>query len=180
LAYVLQKNFGIVEGLMTTVHAATATQLVVDGSSKGGKDWRAGRAASSNIIPSSTGAAKAVGLVLPELKGKLTGMSFRVPTINVSVVDLTVKLNKGASYKDVCAVVKQASEGELKGILGYTDEEVVSSDFNHDARSSIFDAKAGIGLNDNFHKFVTWYDNEWGYSNRVVDFAVHIHKVSGL
>lgn len=165
---------------MTTVHAATATQLVVDGLSKGGKDWRAGRAASTNIIPSSTGAAKAVGLVLPELKGKLTGMSFRVPTTNVSVVDLTVKLNKGVSYKDLCATIKQASENELKGILGYTDEEVVSSDFNHDPRSSIFDAKAGIGLNDNFHKLVSWYDNEWGYSNRVVDFAAHIHKVSGL
>lgn len=180
LAYVLHKNFGIAEGLMTTVHASTATQLVVDGSSKGGKDWRAGRAASANIIPSSTGAAKAVGLVLPELKGKLTGMSFRVPTINVSVVDLTVKLNKGVSYKDLCQTVKQAAEGELKGILGYSDEDVVSGDFNHDARSSIFDAKAGIGLNDNFHKVVTWYDNEWGYSNRILDFAAHIHKVSGL
>lgn len=165
---------------MTTVHAATATQLVVDGSSKGGKDWRAGRAASANIIPSSTGAAKAVGLVLPELKGKLTGMSFRVPTTNVSVVDLTVKLNKGVSYKDLCSAVKQASEGELKGILGYTEDEVASTDFNHDPRSSIFDAKAGIGLNDNFHKVVSWYDNEWGYSNRVLDFAAHIHKVSGL
>jgi len=139
VAYVLHKNFGITEGLMTTVHAATATQLVVDGPSKGGKDWRAGRAASANIIPSSTGAAKAVGLVLPELKGKLTGMSFRVPTINVSVVDLTVKLSKGVSYKDLCKTLKAASEGELKGVLGYTDEEVVSSDFNHDPRSSIVD-----------------------------------------
>jgi len=139
VASVLHKNFGITEGLMTTVHAATATQLVVDGPSKGGKDWRAGRAASANIIPSSTGAAKAVGLVLPELKGKLTGMSFRVPTINVSVVDLTVKLSKGVSYKDLCKTLKAASENELKGILGYTDEEVVSSDFNHDPRSSIVD-----------------------------------------
>lgn len=176
VAKVIHENFGILEGLMTTVHAATATQLVVDGPSKGGKDWRAGRAASANIIPSSTGAAKAVGLVLPALKGKLTGMAFRVPTINVSVVDLTVRLQKGVSYKDLCKVVKAAAEGELKGILGYTEEEVVSSDFNHDSHSSTFDAHAGIGLNDNFHKVVTWYDNEWGYSNRLVDLAVHINK----
>jgi len=180
LAYVLHKNFGIVEGLMTTVHAATATQLVVDGPSKGGKDWRAGRAASANIIPSTTGAAKAVGLVLPELKGKLTGIAFRVPTINVSGVDLTVRLNKGVSYKDACKVLKEASENELKGVLGYTEDEVVSSDFNHDARSSIFDAHAGVGLNDNFHKFVSWYDNEWGYSNRMLDLALHMQKVSKL
>jgi glyceraldehyde 3-phosphate dehydrogenase len=165
---------------MTTVHAATATQLVVDGPSKGGKDWRAGRAASTNIIPSSTGAAKAVGLVLPELKGKLTGMSFRVPTTNVSVVDLTVKLTKGASYKEVTKTLKAASEGELKGILGYTEDEVVSTDFNHDPHSSIVDGKAGIGLNDNFHKIISWYDNEWGYSNRVLDLALHIQKTSNL
>jgi len=180
VAKVVHENFGILEGLMTTVHAATATQLVVDGPSKGGKDWRAGRAASTNIIPSSTGAAKAVGLVLPELKGKLTGMAFRVPTTNVSVVDLTVRLNKGVSYKDLCAVIKKAAENELQGILGYTEEEVVSSDFNHDAHSSTFDAAAGIGLNNNFHKLISWYDNEWGYSNRLVDLAAHIAKVSKL
>jgi len=180
VAAVLQKNFGIVEGLMTTVHAATATQLVVDGPSKGGKDWRAGRAASANIIPSTTGAAKAVGLVLPELKGKLTGIAFRVPTINVSAVDLTVRLNKGASHKDVMKALRDASNGELKGILGYTEDEVVSTDFNHDARSSIVDGTAGLGLTDNFHKIVSWYDNEWGYSNRVLDLAQHIKKTSGL
>jgi len=154
--------------------------LVVDGPAVGGKDWRAGRAASVNIIPSSTGAAKAVGLVLPALKGVITGMAFRVPTINVSVVDLTIKTNKSVSYKDLCKVVKNASENELKGILGYTDEQVVSQDFLHDDRSSIFDAGAGIGLNGNFHKVVSWYDNEWGYSNRVLDLAVHIAKVSKL
>ncbi|KRX09512.1 hypothetical protein PPERSA_12255 [Pseudocohnilembus persalinus] len=180
ISKVLHENFGIVEGLMTTVHAATANQLTVDGPAKGGKDWRAGRAASVNIIPSTTGAAKAVGLVLPELKGKLTGMSFRVPTINVSVVDLTVRLNKGASYKTVCQAMEEASKGSLKGILGYTDESVVSQDFLHDQRSSIFDAGAGIGLNDNFVKVVSWYDNEWGYSNRLLDLAEHVSKTSGL
>jgi glyceraldehyde 3-phosphate dehydrogenase len=180
IAKVLHERWGIVEGLMTTVHAATATQLVVDGPSKGGKDWRAGRAASVNIIPSSTGAAKAVGKVIPDLNGKLTGMSFRVPTVNVSVIDLTVRLNKGASYEEICKAIKDASEGPLKGILGYTDEEVVSQDFVHDAHSSIFDAKAGISLNPNFVKLVSWYDNEWGYSNRVIDLARHISKVSKI
>ncbi|KAM3133913.1 hypothetical protein pb186bvf_014028 [Paramecium bursaria] len=180
LAKVLHENFGIAEGLMTTVHAATATQLVVDGPSKGGKDWRAGRAASANIIPSSTGAAKAVGLVLPALKGKLTGMSFRVPTINVSVVDLTIKTEKEATYDEICAVIKKASEGELKGILGYTEDHVVSQDFLHDDRSSIVDKHAGIGLNKNFHKIVSWYDNEWGYSNRLLDLAQHVATVSKL
>jgi glyceraldehyde 3-phosphate dehydrogenase len=180
LAYVIHKNYGIVEGLMTTVHASTATQLVVDGPSKGGKDWRAGRAASANIIPSSTGAAKAVGIVLPELKGKLTGMAFRVPPPNVSVVDLTVRLNKGATYDEICKTIKAASEGELKGILGYTADEVVSQDFVGDAHSSIFDSKAGISLNANFAKLITWYDNEWGYSNRLIDLARHIAKVSNL
>uniref|UniRef100_A0A7S3MJ28 Glyceraldehyde 3-phosphate dehydrogenase catalytic domain-containing protein n=1 Tax=Anophryoides haemophila TaxID=46462 RepID=A0A7S3MJ28_9CILI len=165
---------------MTTVHASTANQLVVDGPAKGGKDWRAGRAASTNIIPSTTGAAKAVGLVLPEIKGLLTGMAFRVPTINVSVVDLTVKLRTGASYADVCQAMKEASESNLKDILGYTDEAVVSQDFLHDARSSIFDSAAGIGLNDNFHKIISWYDNEWGYSNRILDLAEHVAKVSKL
>jgi len=180
LAKVIHEKFGITEGLMTTVHAITATQLSVDGPSKGGKDWRAGRAASVNIIPSSTGAAKAVGKVIPELNGKLTGMSFRVPTVNVSVVDLTVKLNKGATYDEICKAIKEASEGSLKGILGYTDEEVVSQDFVHDARSSIFDAKAGISLTPNFVKLVSWYDNEWGYSNRVIDLARHVAKVSKI
>jgi len=176
LAKVIHDKYGIVEGLMTTVHALTATQLSVDGPSKGGKDWRAGRAASGNIIPSSTGAAKAVGKVIKDLKGKLTGMSFRVPTLDVSVVDLTVRLNKGASYDEICKTIKDASEGELKGILGYVDEEVVSTDFIHDARSSIFDAKAGISLNPNFVKLVSWYDNEWGYSNRLIDLALHVSK----
>lgn len=176
LAKVIHDKYGIVEGLMTTVHALTATQLTVDGSSKGGKDWRAGRAASANIIPSSTGAAKAVGKVIPDLKGKLTGMSFRVPTLDVSVVDLTVRLNKGASYEEICNSIKEASEGHLKGILGYTEDEVVSQDFVTDSRSSIFDAKAGISLNSNFVKLVSWYDNEWGYSNRVIDLALHISK----
>lgn len=165
---------------MTTVHAATANQLCVDGPAKGGKDWRAGRAASANIIPSTTGAAKAVGLVLPELKGKLTGMAFRVPTINVSVVDLTVKLNKGVSYETLCQAMEEASKTNLQGVLGYTEDKVVSQDFLHDERSSIFDAKAGIGLTDNFHKVISWYDNEWGYSNRMLDLALHVNKVSGL
>jgi glyceraldehyde 3-phosphate dehydrogenase len=175
LAKVVNDNFGIVEGLMTTVHSYTATQKTVDGPSK--KDWRGGRGAAQNIIPSSTGAAKAVTKVIPALKGKLTGMSFRVPTANVSVVDLTVRLEKGAKYEAICAAVKAASEGDLKGILGYTDEEVVSTDFNGDPRTSIFDAKAGISLNDNFVKLVSWYDNEWGYSNKLVDLIEHIHAV---
>jgi glyceraldehyde 3-phosphate dehydrogenase len=167
IAKVLNDNFGIAEGLMTTVHAMTATQPTVDGPSK--KDWRGGRGASQNIIPSSTGAAKAVALVLPELKGKLTGMALRVPTPDVSVVDLTFKTVKATSYKEICAAMKAASEGDLKDILGYTDEEVVSTDFKGDSRSSIFDAGAGIELNPNFFKVVSWYDNEWGYSCRVVD-----------
>ena len=172
VAKVLNDNFGITEGLMTTVHAVTATQKTVDGPSV--KDWRGGRGAYQNIIPSSTGAAKAVGLVIPELKGKLTGMSFRIPTANVSVVDLTCRLNKGASYEDIKAAMKKASEGELKGILGYTEDEVVSNDFLGDSRTSIFDAKAGISLTDNFVKVVSWYDNEWGYSNKLVDLICHM------
>lgn len=180
VAKIINDNWKITEGLMTTVHASTATQLVVDGPSKGGKDWRAGRAASANVIPSTTGAAKAVGLVLPELKGKLTGMAFRVPTINVSVVDLTIKTDKKATYAEICAKIKEASQGSMKGILGYTDEEVVSQDFIHDSHSSIFDSKAGISLNENFHKVIAWYDNEWGYSNRVLDLAAHVAKVSGI
>jgi len=179
LAYVLNKEFGISEGLMTTVHAMTANQLTVDGPAKGGKDWRAGRTASQNIIPASTGAAKAVGLVLPELNGKLTGMAFRVPTPDVSVVDLTAKLSKPTTYKEVAAALKKYSEGELKGILGYTEDSVVSSDFLHDPRSSIIDAKAGLSMGDDFVKVISWYDNEWGYSNRVVDLIQHISKVDG-
>ena len=175
LAKVINDNFGIVEGLMTTVHSMTATQKTVDGPSK--KDWRGGRAASANIIPSSTGAAKAVGKVIPELNGKLTGMSFRIPTINVSVVDLTCRLEKATSYEQIKAAVKKASENELKGILAYTEDDVVSSDFIHDPHTSIFDAKAGIALNDNFVKLVAWYDNEWGYSNKVVDLICHMAKV---
>lgn len=175
LAKVIHDNFGIVEGLMTTVHSTTATQKTVDGPSK--KDWRGGRAAAYNIIPSSTGAAKAVGKVIPELNGKLTGMAFRVPTIDVSVVDLTCRLEKPATYDQIKAAVKKASENEMKGILGYTEDDVVSSDFIHDPRTSIFDAKAGIALNDNFVKLVAWYDNEWGYSNKVVDLICHMAKV---
>jgi glyceraldehyde 3-phosphate dehydrogenase len=175
IAKVLNDNFGIIEGLMTTVHATTATQKTVDGPSA--KDWRGGRGAGQNIIPSSTGAAKAVGKVIPELNGKLTGMAFRVPTPDVSVVDLTVRLEKPASYATICAVMKAASEGELKGILGYTEDEVVSTDFQTDARTSIFDAGAGIGLNDHFVKVVSWYDNEWGYSNKVVDLVAHMYSV---
>jgi glyceraldehyde 3-phosphate dehydrogenase len=175
LAKVIQDNFGIEEGLMTTVHATTATQKTVDGPS--GKDWRGGRGAGQNIIPSSTGAAKAVGKVLPELNGKLTGMSFRVPTPNVSVVDLTVRLERPASYEDIKAAIKAASEGPMNGILGYTEDDVVSTDFIGDARSSIFDAKAGIALSDKFVKLVSWYDNEWGYSNRVVDLILHMAGV---
>ena len=174
LAKIIHDNFGIKEGLMTTVHATTATQKTVDGPSK--KDWRGGRAASGNIIPSSTGAAKAVGKVIPELNGKLTGMSFRVPTLDVSVVDLTVTLNTPTTYDEIKAAVKKASEGPLKGILGYTEEDVVSSDFVGEVRTSVFDAKAGIMLNPTFVKLVAWYDNEWGYSNKVVDLMRHISK----
>ena len=163
---------------MTTVHAMTATQPTVDGPSK--KDWRGGRGAPQNIIPASTGAAKAVALVMPDLKGKLTGMAFRVPTADVSVVDLTFKTSKATSLKEINAAMKEASEGELKGILGYTDEEVVSTDFIHDPRSSIYDAGAGIELNPNFFKVVSWYDNEWGYSNRIVDLVVNMAKKEGL
>jgi glyceraldehyde 3-phosphate dehydrogenase len=174
IAKVLNDSFGIEEGLMSTVHAVTATQKTVDGPSA--KDWRGGRGAYQNIIPSSTGAAKAVTLVIPELKGKLTGMAFRVPVADVSVVDLTVKLKKGASYETIKAAMKAASEGELKGILGYTEDEVVSEDFKGDARTSIFDAKAGIALNDNFVKVVSWYDNEWGYSNKLIDLVEELGK----
>ncbi|GKV43479.1 hypothetical protein SLEP1_g50767 [Rubroshorea leprosula] len=175
LAKVIHDKFGIVEGLMTTVHSITATQKTVDGPSM--KDWRGGRAASFNIIPSSTGAAKAVGKVLPALNGKLTGMAFRVPTVDVSVVDLTVRLQKEATYEDIKCAIKEESEGKLKGILGYTEEDVVSTDFVGDSRSSIFYAKAGIALNKNFVKLVSWYDNEWGYSSRVVDLIVHMASV---
>merc|ERR1712130_358580 len=167
LAKVLHDNYGILEGLMTTVHAVTATQKTVDGPS--GKDWRGGRGAAQNIIPSSTGAAKAVGKVIPDLNGKLTGMAFRVPTPDVSVVDLTVRLKTGATYEEICAKIKEASEGSLKGVLGYTEDMVVSTDFLGDDRSSIFDAKAGIQLSNTFVKLVSWYDNEFGYSNRVID-----------
>ena len=175
IAKVLNDNFGIKDGLMTTVHSVTATQKTVDGPSL--KDWRGGRAATGNIIPSSTGAAKAVGKVIPSLNGKLTGMSMRVPTLDVSVVDLTVNLEKPASYDEICDAMKKASEGELKGILGYTDEAVVSSDFLGDARTSIFDAKAGIALTDTFVKVVSWYDNEVGYSNKVLDLIEHMYSV---
>src|SRR3954467_13947938 len=174
IAKVINDNFGLTEGLMATIHAVTATQPTQDGPSK--KDWRGGRNAYHNIIPSSTGAAKAVALVLPELKGKLTGMAFRVPTADVSVVDLTFKTAKSTSYKDICAAMKAAADGPLKGILGYTDEEVVSSDFITDSRSSIFDAGAGIELNPNFFKVVSWYDNEWGYSSRVIDLMLAMAK----
>jgi glyceraldehyde 3-phosphate dehydrogenase len=175
LAKVINNEFGIVEGLMTTVHSYTATQKTVDGPSN--KDWRGGRTAATNIIPSSTGAAKAVGKVIPELNGKLTGMAFRVPTADVSVVDLTVRLAKPAKYDEIKAVIKRASENELRGILGYTEDEVVSSDFIGDHHSSIFDARAGISLNDNFVKLVSWYDNEFGYSCRVVDLIQHVYSV---
>jgi len=175
LAKVINDNFGIVEALMTTVHATTATQKTVDGPSH--KDWRGGRGASQNIIPSSTGAAKAVGKVIPALNGKLTGMAFRVPTPNVSVVDLTARLEKPATYKEICAVIKAASEaGDLKGVLGYTEDDVVSTDFNGEKLTSVFDAKAGIALNDNFVKLVSWYDNETGYSNKVLDLISHVSK----
>ena len=175
IAKVLHDNFGITDGLMTTVHSTTATQKTVDGPSM--KDWRGGRAASGNIIPSSTGAAKAVGKVIPELNGKLTGMSMRVPTLDVSVVDLTVNLAKPAKYEEICAAMKAASEGELKGVLGYTDEAVVSSDFLGDTRTSIFDADAGIALTDTFVKVVSWYDNEIGYSNKVLELIEHMYSV---
>ena len=176
IAKVLNDKFGILDGLMTTVHSTTATQKTVDGPSM--KDWRGGRAASGNIIPSSTGAAKAVGKVIPELNGKLTGMSMRVPTLDVSVVDLTVNLAKPATYAEICAAMKEASEGELKGILGYTEDAVVSSDFLGDTRTSIFDAKAGIALTDTFVKVVSWYDNEIGYSNKVLDLIAHMASVN--
>ncbi len=175
IAKVLHDTFGITDGLMTTVHATTGSQKTVDGPSA--KDWRGGRGAAFNIIPSSTGAAKAVGKVIPELNGKLTGMAFRVPTADVSVVDLTVNLAKPATYEEICAAMKAASEGELKGILGYTEDMVVSSDFIHDARTSIFDAKAGIALTDKFVKVVSWYDNEWGYSNKVVELIKYMASV---
>ena len=179
LAKVINDKFGIVEGLMTTVHAMTANQLTVDGPSRGGKDWRAGRCASQNIIPASTGAAKAVGKVIPELNGKLTGMAFRVPTPDVSVVDLTCRLQKGATYAEIVEAIKVASQNEMKGILCVNEEEVVSQDFVGDTHSSIFDVKAGIQLNDNFVKLVSWYDNEWGYSYRLVDLIVYMAGVDG-
>jgi len=175
LAKVIHDKFTIIEGLMTTVHSYTATQKTVDGPSS--KDWRGGRGAAQNIIPSSTGAAKAVGKVIPDLNGKLTGMSMRVPTSNVSVVDLTVRIEKGASYDEIKKAIKDASEGELKGILAYTEDEIVSSDLNGNPNSSIFDAKAGIALNANFVKLVSWYDNEWGYSRRVLDLIAYVAKV---
>ncbi len=177
IAKVLHDKFGITDGLMTTVHSTTATQKTVDGPSL--KDWRGGRAAAGNIIPSSTSAAKAVGKVIPELKGKLTGMSMRVPTLDVSVVDLTVNLAKPATYAEICEAMKEAAEGELKGVLGYTEDAVVSSDFLGDTRTSIFDAKAGIALTDTFVKVVSWYDNEIGYSNKVLDLIAHMKKVNG-
>jgi glyceraldehyde 3-phosphate dehydrogenase len=175
LAKVIHDNFGIVEGLMTTIHATTATQLTVDGPSR--KDFRGGRSALLNMIPSSTGAAKAVGKVIPELNGKLTGMSMRVPTADVSAVDLTVKLAKETTYDEIMAVLKKASENELKGILGYTEDDVVSQDFVSDPRTSIVDAKAGIGLNSTFFKIMSWYDNEYGYSSKMIDLSVHIAKL---
>ena len=175
LAKIINDNFGIKDGLMTTVHSTTATQKTVDGASK--KDWRGGRAASGNIIPSSTGAAKAVGKVIPELNGKLTGMAFRVPTLDVSVVDLTCNLEKPATYEEICAAVKKASENELKGIVEYVEDDVVSSDFLNDEHTSIFDSKAGISLTDTFVKLVAWYDNEWGYSHKLVDLAIYIAGV---
>merc|ERR1711904_451526 len=179
LAKVVHEKFGLIEGLMTTVHAMTATQLTVDGPSRGGKDWRGGRCASANIIPSSTGAAKAVGKCYPKVNGKLTGMAFRVPTPDVSVVDLTCRLAKPAKYDEIVDTIKAAANGPMKGVLDFTDEEVVSTDFETCKSSSIFDIKAGIALNDTFVKLVSWYDNEWGYSNRLVDLAVHMKKVDG-
>jgi len=179
LTKVVHEKFGIVEGLMTTVHAMTATQLTVDGPSRGGKDWRGGRCASQNIIPSSTGAAKAVGKVIPSVNGKLTGMAFRVPTPDVSVVDLTCRLEKPAKYDDIVAAIKEAAAGDMKGVLDWTDEEVVSTDFVSCKSSSIFDVGAGISLSDTFVKLVSWYDNEWGYSNRLVDLAVYMKSIDG-
>jgi len=179
LTKVIHEKFGIVEGLMTTVHAMTATQLTVDGPSRGGKDWRGGRCASQNIIPSSTGAAKAVGKVLPDVNGKLTGMAFRVPTPDVSVVDLTCRLENGAPYDEIVEVVKRACNSDLEGIMDWTDDEVVSTDFVSCKASSIFDVRAGISLNDNFVKLVAWYDNEWGYSNRLVDLAIFMKSKDG-
>merc|ERR1712193_319971 len=176
IAKCVDVKFGIVEGLMTTVHAMTATQLTVDGPSRGGKDWRGGRCASQNIIPSSTGAAKAVGKCYPKVNGKLTGMAFRVPTPDVSVVDLTCRLEKPAKYDDIVAAVKEAAAGDMKGVLDWTDDEVVSTDFVTCPASSIFDVKAGISLNENFVKLVTWYDNEWGYSNRLIDLCLYMYK----
>merc|ERR1712023_70050 len=179
LSKVIHDNFGIIEGLMTTVHAMTATQLTVDGPSRGGKDWRGGRCASQNIIPSSTGAAKAVGKCFPAVNGKLTGMAFRVPTPDVSVVDLTVRLQRPAKYADIVAAIKESSAGDMVGYLDWTEDEVVSTDFVSCKISSVFDVRAGIALNDNFVKLVSWYDNEWGYSNRVIDLAIHMAKVDG-
>merc|ERR1711933_595096 len=179
LTKVVHEKFGLIEGLMTTVHAMTATQLTVDGPSRGGKDWRGGRCASQNIIPSSTGAAKAVGKVLPTLNGKLTGMAFRVPTPDVSVVDLTCRMEKPAKYDEIVAKIKEAAAGEMKGVLDWTDEEVVSTDFTSCKSSSIFDVGAGIALSDTFVKLVSWYDNEWGYPNRLVDLAIHMKKTDG-
>merc|ERR1712100_403026 len=180
LAKVIDEKYGIVEGLMTTVHAMTATQLTVDGPSRGGKDWRGGRCASQNIIPSSTGAAKAVGKVIPELNGKLTGMAFRVPTPDVSVVDLTARIEKGASMDEIVAAIKAEADGPMKGVLGYVDDEVVSTDFVGEKQSSVVDIKAGISLNNNFVKLVSWYDNEWGYSNRLVELCVYMSGIDGL
>jgi len=180
LSKVIHEKFGLVEGLMTTVHAMTATQLTVDGPSRGGKDWRGGRCASANIIPSSTGAAKAVGKVIPELNGKLTGMAFRVPTPDVSVVDLTARIEKGASMDDIIAAIKAEADGPMKGILGYVDDEVVSTDFVGEKTSSVVDIKAGISLNNNFVKIVSWYDNEWGYSNRLVELCAFMSGIDGL
>merc|ERR1712209_347335 len=179
LTKVVHENYGIIEGLMTTVHAMTATQLTVDGPSRGGKDWRGGRCASQNIIPSSTGAAKAVGKVMPAVNGKLTGMSFRVPTPDVSVVDLTCRIEKGAKMDAIVSAVKEAAAGPMAGVLDWTDEEVVSTDFVTCKASSIFDVGAGIALNDTFVKLVSWYDNEWGYSNRLVDLAIYMAKIDG-
>eukprot|EP00526_Cylindrotheca_closterium_P016342 CAMPEP_0113636398 /NCGR_PEP_ID=MMETSP0017_2-20120614/19003_1 /TAXON_ID=2856 /ORGANISM="Cylindrotheca closterium" /LENGTH=333 /DNA_ID=CAMNT_0000547279 /DNA_START=55 /DNA_END=1052 /DNA_ORIENTATION=+ /assembly_acc=CAM_ASM_000147 len=176
MAKVIHDKFGIVEGLMTTIHAGTANQLVVDGPAKGGKDWRAGRCALNNLIPASTGAAKAVGKVIPELNGKLTGMAVRVPTPDVSLVDLTVRTEKPCSGDDIKAALKEAAEGDLKGILGYTDDAIVSQDVLHDQRSSVVDGSACMALNDHFHKVISWYDNEWGYSNRLVDLAIYINS----
>ena len=177
LAKVLDDNFGIEEGLMTTVHATTSNQLTVDGPSRGGKDWRAGRCASQNIIPASTGAAKAVGIVLPQLKGKLTGLALRVPVPDISIVDLSVKLKKDTSYKEIVEVIKKESNNSMKGILGYTEDSVVSQDFVNDKRSSILDVNGGIELNSKFYKLLSWYDNECGYSNRLVDLIIHMHSI---